>query len=53
MSARPGAVRIDDLAVPRYSDEVRAILDFMEEAGSQLTLEPAAPHGDRMHGDRA
>jgi hypothetical protein len=41
MSARPGAVRIEDLAVPGYSDEVRAILDFMEEAGSQLTLEPA------------
>ena len=41
MSARPAAVRIDDLAVPRYSDEVRAILDFMEEAGSQLTLAPA------------
>jgi hypothetical protein len=41
MSARPAAVRIDDLAEPRYSDEVRAILDFMEEAGSQLTLEPA------------
>jgi hypothetical protein len=40
MSARPGAVRIGDLAVPHYSDEVRAILDFMEEAGSQLTLEP-------------
>jgi hypothetical protein len=42
MSARPPAVRIDDLAVPRYSDDVRAILDFMEEAGSQLTLDPAA-----------
>jgi hypothetical protein len=41
MSARPGAVRIEDLTVPHYSDEVRAILDFMEEAGSQLTLEPA------------
>ncbi len=41
MSARPAAVRIDDLAEPRYSDEVRAILDFMEEAGSQLTLDPA------------
>ena len=40
MSARPGAVRIEDLAVPHYSDEVRAILDFMEEAGSHLTLEP-------------
>jgi hypothetical protein len=42
MSTRPAAVTIDDLAVPRYSDDVRAILDFMEEAGSQLTLEPAA-----------
>ena len=41
MSARPGAVRIEDLAVPHYSDEVRAILEFMEEAGSQLTLEPS------------
>ena len=41
MSPRPAAVRIDDLALPRYSEEVRAILDFMEEAGSQLTLDPA------------
>ena len=41
MSTRPAPVRIDDLAVPRYSEEVRAILDFMEEAGSQLTLAPA------------
>jgi hypothetical protein len=40
MSARPAPVRIDDLADPSYSDEVRAILDFMEEAGSQLVLEP-------------
>jgi hypothetical protein len=40
MSARPAPVRIDDLAAPRYSEEVRAILDFMEVAGSQLTLEP-------------
>ncbi len=41
MSARPAPVRIDDLAEPRYSDEVRAILDLMEEAGSHLALEPA------------
>ena len=41
MSARPAPVRIDDLAEPRYDDEVRAILDFMEEAGSHLSLEPA------------
>ncbi len=40
MSARPAPVSIDDLAEPRYSDEVRAILHFMEEAGSQLNLEP-------------
>jgi hypothetical protein len=37
---RPPRIRIDDLAEPRYSDEARAILDFMEEAGSHLTLEP-------------
>ncbi len=42
MSARPAAVTIDDLAQPRYTEEVRAILDFMDEAGTQLTLEPAA-----------
>jgi hypothetical protein len=41
MSARPPSVRLDDLADPRYGDEVRAILDFMEEAGSQLTLDAA------------
>jgi len=37
----PPTVRIDDLAVPHYDAEVRAILDFMEEAGSQLALEPS------------
>jgi Sulfotransferase family len=37
---RPAPVRIDDLAAPRFSDEARAVLDLMEEAGSQLTLEP-------------
>jgi Sulfotransferase family len=42
MSTRPAAVRIDDLAEPRFTDEVRAILDFMDEAGSQLALKPAA-----------
>jgi len=40
VTGRPPPVRIDDLAEPRHSDEVRAILDFMEEAGSQLRLEP-------------
>ncbi len=37
---RPPRVHIDDLAEPRFTDDVRAILDFMEEAGSQLRLEP-------------
>ena len=53
MSARPAAVRIDDLAVPRYSDEVRAILDFMEEAGSQLDPRAGGSHGGGMRGNRA
>ncbi|HUE07947.1 MAG TPA: sulfotransferase [Acidimicrobiales bacterium] len=42
MSDRPPAVSIDDLAEPRFSDEARAVLDFMRDAGSQLTLDPAA-----------
>ena len=41
MSDRPAPVRIEDMAEPRYSDEARAILDFMGEAGSQLSLDPA------------
>jgi len=40
VSTRPGPVRIDDLADPRYTDDVRAILDVMEEAGAQLDLSP-------------
>jgi hypothetical protein len=40
VSDRPPPVRIDDLAEPRFSDNARAILDFMGEAGSHLTLEP-------------
>ncbi len=39
MSDRPPPVLLDDLAHPRYSDEARAILDFMEEAGSQMQLD--------------
>jgi hypothetical protein len=41
MTVRPASVRIDDLAQPRFSDEVRAVLDFMEEAGSQMSLDPS------------
>ncbi len=40
MTARPSPVRIDDLAEPRFSDEARSILDFMEEAGAPLELDP-------------
>jgi Sulfotransferase family len=40
VSNRPAAVDLEDLAEPRYTDEVRAILDLMEGAGSQLTLDP-------------
>ncbi|HSZ37634.1 MAG TPA: sulfotransferase, partial [Acidimicrobiales bacterium] len=42
MTDRPAPVHIDDLAEPRFSDEARAALVFMQEAGSQLTLEPTA-----------
>ncbi len=37
---RPGPVRIDDLADPRFGDDARAVLDFMEESGSGIRLEP-------------
>jgi hypothetical protein len=39
VSERPPAVRIDDLAEPHYTDDVRAILDFMDEAGAALSLD--------------
>ena len=42
MTARPAPVRLDDLAEPRFTRDVRAILDLMGEAGSQLTLDPGA-----------
>ena len=41
MSDRPAPVRIEDMAEPQYSDDARAILDFMAEAGSALALDPA------------
>ena len=41
MSARPAPIRIQDMAEPQFSDDARAILDFMGEAGSQLSLDPA------------
>ena len=39
MTGRPPPVTIDDLAAPRFSAEARAVLDFMEEAGSSLALD--------------
>jgi hypothetical protein len=39
-AGRPPRVRIDDLTEPRYTDDARAVLDFMAEAGSHLALEP-------------
>jgi hypothetical protein len=42
VSDRPAPVRLDDLAEPRFSDEACAVLDFMRDAGSAMTLDPAA-----------
>jgi hypothetical protein len=38
--ARPAPVRITDLAEPTYSDDARAILDLMAEAGAGMVLDP-------------
>src|SRR5579884_1788247 len=38
--ARPEAVTIDDLAEPRFTDEVKAIRAMMAEAAASLALEP-------------
>jgi Sulfotransferase family len=40
MNTRPPPADIDDLTQPRYSDDVRVILDFMGQAGAELTLKP-------------
>jgi hypothetical protein len=42
VSHRPPPVRIDDLVEPQFSEEARAVLDFMNDAGSRLRLDPAA-----------
>ena len=41
-SGRPAPVVIDDLAQPRFGDDVSAILAMMAEAGTTLALEPEA-----------
>jgi hypothetical protein len=39
-SDRPVSIALDDLVEPRFSDEVRAILDLMGEAGASVDLRP-------------
>jgi hypothetical protein len=39
-TARPAPVTIDDLAEPRFTDEVKAIRAMMAEAGASLSLQP-------------
>ena len=37
---RPAPIRLDDLAEPRFSTEIRSILDLMGEAGAAVELRP-------------
>jgi hypothetical protein len=39
-AARPPSIAFDDLAQPRFSDSVQAILDMMSEAGAAVSLRP-------------
>jgi len=39
---RPAPIAIDDLAEPRFSPDVRAVLDLMGEAGASVDLRPEA-----------
>ena len=39
---RPAPVRIDDLASPRFSDDIKAIRELMAESGAGLVIEPDA-----------
>jgi hypothetical protein len=39
---RPAPIAIEDLAEPRFSEDVRAILDMMGEAGASVDLQPEA-----------
>ena len=40
MTERPPPVALDDLAAPRFSDEVHSVWTFMAEAGAGLELAP-------------
>jgi hypothetical protein len=42
MSERPSPIALDDLAHPRFTDSVRAILDLMSDAGATASLQPDA-----------
>ncbi len=37
---RPVPIRIDDLVEPRFTEEIRAVLDLMAEAGATVDLRP-------------
>jgi hypothetical protein len=39
-TARPAPIALDDLAHPRFTDDARAILDVMAEAGATASLDP-------------
>ncbi|HEX3980685.1 MAG TPA: sulfotransferase [Acidimicrobiales bacterium] len=41
-SERPPAITIHDLAEPRFTADVRAVLDLMAEAGATVSLRPEA-----------
>jgi PAS domain-containing protein len=41
-TSRPPPITLGDLARPRFTGEVRAILDMMSEAGKQVSLHPEA-----------
>jgi hypothetical protein len=40
--SRPPPIRLDDLASPRFPDEVRPVLEFMAGMASDMSLEPEA-----------
>lgn len=42
MTDRPAAVRIEDLADPRFPTEIQPLIDAMTEMGAHLALEPDA-----------
>lgn len=45
---RPPAIALDDLAVPRFTEEVRAVLAMMAEAGATMPLEPEVLMADAV-----